>query len=59
MENKLKDKEEYIIELKENQIVVTDKRGNDDLGEDGEGFGEVKYYKGICKKLIMDLYKLK
>jgi hypothetical protein len=40
-------------------VVVNEKRGHDDFIDDGECYGESKYYKAICKKLVMDLYKIK
>lgn len=48
-----------IVELKENQgNVLSERRQEQDI-DDQDGLGEGKYYKGICKKMVMDIYKLK
>lgn len=55
----ISEQEAQIGELKENQGNVLSERRQEQDVDDQDGLGEGKHYKGICKKMVMDIYKLK
>lgn len=49
-----------VVELKERQqgLDLVERRGGEEQ-EEVDGLGEGKYYKAICKKMVMEVYRLK
>lgn len=59
MEQELKEQQILVGELKERQqgLDLGERKGEEH--EEVDGLGEGKYYKAICNKMIMQIYRLK